>query len=99
MKTGYLVLTALAYLTRFLLITSVITLAGALAGAALFVSIGTLIDMDLSTAELLRNGLFDGGFLALIWAPGAAIVLLFVHAHRKRAGGAVKNPNGLDSVN
>lgn len=99
MKTGSILVAALEYAARFLLIGLGITLAGALVGACLFVVVGSAIGMDLSTTELLRNGLFDGGFLALIWAPGAAFVMVLIHANRKRTRAEVKKANGLDSLN
>lgn len=60
-----------------------ICFAGALAGGLLFPVAGSLLGMDLPLAEMLRNGLFDGGFLALIWAPGASFVICLMLAHRQ----------------
>ncbi|NDV63066.1 hypothetical protein G0Q06_11430 [Puniceicoccales bacterium CK1056] len=75
---------ALNILIRFLLLTAAITLAGALCGAVLFVLVGMLWNMDFTLGELIRNGLFDGGFLALIWAPGISFVALVVQAHKRK---------------
>lgn len=95
MRTASIALAVLGHVVRFLLIALGITLAGALVGACLFVVVGSAIGMDLSTTELLRNGFFDGGFLALIWAPGAAFVRVLVLAHRQRTRAEVKKSMGL----
>ena len=76
----------LSVLARFLFLTTAITLAGALVGALLFIVVGTLFGMDLTPAQLIRNGLFDGGFFALIWAPGISFVTLIIQAHKRRRG-------------
>lgn len=63
--------------------------AGALAGALLFPVAGHLLGMDLRTGEMIRNGAFDGGFLALIWAPGLSFVGCLMWGHgrsRSRSG-------------
>ena len=60
-----------------------ICLGGALAGALLFPVGGWLLGMDLTAAEMLRNGVMDGGFLALIWAPGVSFVVCLMQANRR----------------
>lgn len=84
---------ALIAIGLFVLIVCAITLAGALCGAALFLAVGKLFAMDYGTGELLRNGFYDGGFLALIWAPGISFVALVIRSYRKR-----KN-HGRDQAN
>lgn len=42
--------------------------------------------MDLPPARMLVNGLKDGGFYALIWAPGLALVICIMRAHKLYAG-------------
>ena len=64
-----------------------ICLAGALAGALLFPVGGLLLGLELPVADMLRNGIMDGGFLALIWAPGISFVACLMWAHRKRLSG------------
>jgi len=62
---------------RVLLIVS----AGALIGAILFPLAGVLLGMDYTLAEMALNGIKDGGFYGLIWAPGAAFIWGVVEAH------------------
>ncbi|MCD8483090.1 MAG: hypothetical protein LR015_10755, partial [Verrucomicrobia bacterium] len=57
--------------------------AGALVGMVAFILIGTLAGMDYSLPQLARNGLRDGGFYALIWAPGTVLVAAFVHGYNR----------------
>ncbi|MEX0330499.1 MAG: hypothetical protein AB3N64_03660 [Puniceicoccaceae bacterium] len=62
-------------------LVGLICLAGAIAGAILFPVVGFLLGMDLSAGEMLRNGLYDGGFFALIWAPGLSLVICIMRVH------------------
>lgn len=62
---------------------ALIVAVGALIGAVLFPLIGSLAGMDYTVAAMLRRGVFDGGFYALIWAPGAAFVICVVQSRRR----------------
>lgn len=64
--------------------TLVITAAGAALGALTFPLIGALAGADASAASLALSGAKNLGFLAFIWAPGAAIVLAFRRAYLRR---------------
>lgn len=83
---------ALAWFLRWLLLVSLICFAGALAGLVLFPVGGHLLGMELSTAEMARNGAFDGGFLALIWAPGLGLVICIMWARDRWVKKRDKNP-------
>lgn len=85
MSSAFLIIrSALTNVLFFVALVCTIVLAGALLGAILFFSVGKLFGMDYSTNELLQNGLFDGGFYALIWAPGLSFVALVMRAHKQR---------------
>ena len=86
-----LLLVALVWVVRWLLLTIGICLAGALVGAILFPVAGHLLAMDLGTREMVTNGIFDGGFLALIWAPGISFVVCLMWARGSR-GECPKSP-------
>jgi hypothetical protein len=72
--------------------------AGALLGAFLFVAVGGIAGVAAEPARLLVMGLRDGGFYALIWAPGIAFVLCCMRARqlalRNPAGAAIRRPEG-----
>jgi hypothetical protein len=70
------------WIGRWHLLVGAITTGGAVAGCLLFVVIGSLAQLDYSLAELARNGLSDGGFYALIWAPGISLVICVMQAYR-----------------
>ena len=74
-----------------------ICLVGAFLGGLTFPLIGSLLEMDLSAGEMLRNGLMDGGFLALIWAPGLSFVACLMWARSKRQKPSITMPNPLDT--
>jgi len=63
--------------------TAGITATGSVVGSLLFLLVGTVAGMELSARQLLVNGLRDGGFYAFIWAPGCAMVLCLMHAHKQ----------------
>lgn len=73
------------WIGRWHLLVLAITAGGAVAGCLLFVVIGSLARLDYSFAELARNGLSDGGFYALIWAPGISLVICVMQAHRAQS--------------
>ncbi|MEX0324868.1 MAG: hypothetical protein AB3N33_02140 [Puniceicoccaceae bacterium] len=66
---------------RWLGLVALICLAGGFLGAVLFPIAGHLLGMDLATRDMVRNGVFDGGFFALIWAPGLSLVICIMWAH------------------
>lgn len=67
---------------------------GAALGSLAYPFFGTLLGMDLSLREFFLNGVKDGGFYALIWAPGISLVACIMAAHWKKHG---KRPGGLGS--
>ena len=65
----------------------VIIIAGAIVGALFYPLAGILFGMNYSILFMTQKGIADLAFLALIWAPGSAIVLCFIKAHHyKRSG-------------
>jgi hypothetical protein len=86
----------LCWLGLWLGLVCLICLGGAVAGAVLFPAVGLLLGMDLTAGEMARNGLLDGGFLALIWAPGVSFVACLMRAHRNRGAITAKTPKALD---
>jgi hypothetical protein len=70
----------------WLLLVMAIVAAGAVAGSLLYPVFGTLLGMDLSVREMIMNGVFDGGFYAMIWAPGVSLVACLMAANWKRRG-------------
>jgi amino acid transporter len=72
----------------WLLLVVAIVAAGAVAGALLYPLFGTLLGMDLSVREMFLNGVLDGGFYAMIWAPGVSFVACLMGANWKRRGAA-----------
>lgn len=58
-------------------------LGGALLGALLFPAIGLLARLDYAVTTMVLNGIRDGGFYALIWAPGTVLVAAFMHGKRR----------------
>lgn len=70
------------------LLLGVIVAAGAMAGSVLYPLVGSLLRMDLSVPDMFLNGVFDGGFYALIWAPGISFVACLMGAHWKRRSGS-----------
>lgn len=57
---------------------------GALIGGLLYPLVGSMAGLEYSVGEMLRNGLRDGGFYALIWAPGISLVACAMWAARRR---------------
>jgi len=56
---------------------------GAVAGALIFPAAGFLLGMDLEPLIMIRNGVLDGGFYALIWAPGISFVVCVMAIHKR----------------
>lgn len=48
---------------------------GTILGAILFPLVGHLAGVDKTTLSLISMGIYDGGFYAMIWAPGTALVI------------------------
>ena len=73
---------------HFIVYTAGFIAFGALAGAIVFPTVGHLIGMDLTTSEMIFNGVRDGGFYFTMWGPGLAFVYTIVQVHDARAGKA-----------
>ncbi len=56
---------------------------GAAAGGVLFPIGGWIFGYELAVRQMVRNGIFDGGFYALIWGPGISFVLCVMLIRRK----------------
>jgi hypothetical protein len=67
----------------WLLLVLVIVGSGAAVGGLAYPFFGTLLGMDLSMREFFVNGVKDGGFYALIWAPGISLVVCIMAANWK----------------
>ena len=80
-----LVRASIIWTARWLALLAGICAAGAIVGGILFPVFGHRLRMDLGTREMVRNGLLDGGFLALILAPGISLVVCLMWA-RSRGG-------------
>ena len=76
-------LRAIKWVFLWLLLALAICWAGAVSGGLLFPVAGLLLRMDLPVREMVLNGLLDGGFLALIWAPGLSFVVCLMWGHGK----------------
>jgi hypothetical protein len=83
----------------WLLLVGALVATGGLLGACLFPLIGSAIGMDLGIADMVRNGLFDGAFYALIWAPGLSLVACIMAAHEKGRLAASQTAKSLDREN
>ena len=57
---------------------------GALLGAIVFPVVGTLGGAHKTRDELIVLGARTGGFFFLVWAPGAALVRMFMRAASAR---------------
>lgn len=66
-----------------LLLMGAIVAAGGVLGSLLYPVFGSLLGMKLHVLEMAANGLYDGAFYALIWAPGISLVLCIMAAHHK----------------
>lgn len=78
-----------AWGARFLIYVVLIVTTGAVLGALLFVPGAWLFGVDGSVGEIMRNGAYNGGFYALIWAPGLALVRCIMVAYQRRRGASV----------
>ena len=52
-------------------------------GGFLFPIGGWVFGYELEMMEMVKNGLFDGGFYAMMWGPGISFVLCIVFIRRK----------------
>ena len=64
----------------FLSYIVVITLAGAIIGAIFYPLVGTILGFNHTVLFMIKKGMLDISYLALVWAPGGAIVLCFIKA-------------------
>lgn len=75
---------ALRCLTGWLLWTVGIVASGCLVGGILLVALGAWLDPDVPSLALAQAGAKDIGFYALVWAPGAALVITYLRESRRR---------------
>jgi len=68
----------------FLFWLVVIVVGGAIVGAVSFPLLGPVFGSKLTPLQHTIAGARHLGFIALIWAPGIALVLSFVRAHRRK---------------
>lgn len=73
----------LYWFSFWLAVTLVIVAVGAVLGALIWLSVGTLAGARRDAAELLRDGVSVGWRYARVWAGGVAFILCFVKAHEK----------------
>ena len=57
-----------------------ITLAGTIIGAIFYPLAGTILGFNHTILFMIKKGMLDISYLALVWAPGGAIVLCFIKA-------------------
>ena len=58
-----------------------ICLAGAVAGAVIYPLVGLIFSLQTSSGALALRGMREFSFLAMIWAPGLALVLCVRRAY------------------
>jgi hypothetical protein len=72
-----------------------IVASGGVLGSILFLVVGSLFKLDYSSTELLKNGLLDGAFYALLWAPGISLIWCIIIAKKESDAQKSKmTPNG-----
>jgi len=69
----------------WVILTTGIVIFGAVAGGLIFPAGGFLLGLDLEPWVMIRNGVLDGGFYALIWAPGISFVVCVLAIHTRRS--------------
>ena len=69
---------------------------GGLLGALAFLAVGKLAGSHKGAAELIVNGAKAGSFFFLVWAPGFALVRMFMRAAREKQA-SQKAPGGNDA--
>jgi hypothetical protein len=82
---GRVALSGYRWIATWHLMVAGIVAMGGLVGALLFPLIGSFARMDYTVVAMLRRGLLDGAFYALIWAPGISFVWCAVRARRQVA--------------
>ena len=68
----------------FLFCFLVVVLAGAILGAISFPLLGPLFGSNHTPGQHAIAGARHLGFIAMIWAPGLALVLCAIRAHRNK---------------
>ena len=76
--------TIIRWLVIWILFVTLICGAGALVGGILFPIVGLILGMKLSVVEMIKNGLFDGVFLAGIWAPAVSLVVCLMKSREAK---------------
>lgn len=72
------------FLVVFLWVTALITLTGAVLGAAIWPLAGLVFDSGREPGELALTGLRTLGFYFFIWAPGTGIVVATIKEWRRQ---------------
>lgn len=72
------------WISLFTVYSAAIITTAAILGGILYPLTGILLGFDYSLYLMAQNGVADLSHLALIWAPGIAIVLCFIKAHRQK---------------
>jgi len=73
------------WIAIWLALTVGFVVSGGILGSILFPIVGLLAGMEYPVMEMLRNGAFDGAFLALIWAPGGSFVICLMLAKKRKS--------------
>lgn len=76
-------LTFLVWFLVWLGISLSIIAMGAAVGGILFPIGGWVFGYELEVMQMVRNGIFDGGFYAMMWAPGISFVLCIMFIRKK----------------
>lgn len=79
--------TAAYWISLFVGYMLAIILTGTIAGAISYPLVGALLSFNDSILYMIQKGVEDLSFFALVWAPGSAIVLCFIKAHRSSSKG------------
>lgn len=73
---------AYAWLLFWHVCVMAIVAVGAFIGGLLFPLVGSLARLDYSLWVMIRRGLLDGGFYALVWGPGIGFVVCAIRAKK-----------------
>ena len=67
----------------WLVLTVAIIACGAVVGAISFPIGGIIFGYEMEIRAMIHNGILDGGFYAMIWAPGISFVVCIMILRKK----------------